>query len=89
MIKTYETAMKICTEQLYSLLVLLHVVKYKSKLSPLLANFLFLLMYMACGACDICYSSLFPPVVLIPFFPTSVLSLQPLFGLLYGSKQAA
>lgn len=45
MIKTYETAMKICTEQFYSLLVLPCIVKYKSKLSPLLAYFLFWSMY--------------------------------------------
>lgn len=37
--------MKICTEQFYSLLVLPCIVKYKSKLSPLLAYFLFWSMY--------------------------------------------
>lgn len=44
---------------------------------------------MARGAFDIYYFLLFVPIVLIPFSPTSVLSLQPLFGLLYGAKQAA
>lgn len=89
MIKIYETAIKVCTEQLYSLLVFPCIVKYKSKLSPLLAYFLFLSVYVACEASDTYRFLLFAPVVLIPFSPTSVLSLQSLFGLLYGSKQAA
>lgn len=44
---------------------------------------------MTCGACDVHYFLLFVPIVLIPFFPTSVLYLQPVFGLLYGAKQVA
>lgn len=75
--------MKICTDQLYSLLVFLCIVKHKSQLSPVLPYFLFLSMYMACGACDIYHFLLFSPVVLIPFSPTSVLCLQHLLGLLY------
>lgn len=41
MIKTYEIARKICTEQLYSLLVFPWIRKYKSKLSLLLPYFFF------------------------------------------------
>lgn len=70
--------MKICTEKLYSLFLFPCTVKYKSKLNPLLADFLFLSMHVACGACDIYHFLLFAPVIFIPFSPTSVLSLQPL-----------
>lgn len=76
--------MELCTEQLYSLLTFPCTVKYKSNLSPLLAYFLFF-----CGACDIYYIVLFVPIVLIPFFPTFILSLQSVFYLLYGAKQVA
>lgn len=87
MIKTYETAMELCTEQLYSLLIFPCTVKYKSKLGPLPAYFLCFLFF--CGACDMYCFILIVPIVLIPFFPSSVLSLQPVFGLPYGAKQAA
>lgn len=79
--------MELCTEQLYGLLIFPCTVKYKSKLSLLLAYFFSFLFF--CGACDIYYFVLIVPIVLIPFFPTSVLSLQPIFGLLYGAKQSA
>lgn len=67
MIKTYEIARKICTEQLYSLLVFPWIRKYKSKLSLLLPYyfFLFLFMCVCCGTFDIhvYHLSLFASIV--------------------------
>lgn len=77
---------QLCTEQLYSPLIFPCTVKYKSESS---SRFFFHYFLFFCGACDIYYFVLFDPVVLIPYFPTSVLSLQPVFGLLYGAKQTA
>lgn len=48
MIKTYEIARKICTEQLYSLLVFPWIRKYKSKLSLLLPYFFFFIPVYVC-----------------------------------------
>lgn len=68
--------MELCTEQLYSLLIFPCTVKYKSDSSSSLFFILFYI-YVAHGAFDIYYFLLFVPIVLIPFSPTSVLSLQP------------
>lgn len=46
-------------------------------------------MHVACESCDIYDFLLLASVVLIPFSPTFLLSLQHLFGLLSGVEQAA
>lgn len=62
MTKTYETAMKIFTEQIYGLLVFPWIVKYQSKLSHP-PYFLILPVYMARRACDIYYILMFVSLV--------------------------